>query len=40
MLGQLSRTLGAITLYEFDFEGTGGGGYQPSLSLTPDIRLS
>jgi len=31
--------LGRISLYEFDFEGTGVGRYQPSLELTPSIRL-
>lgn len=39
MLGQLARPLGPITLYEFDFEGTGNGSYSPSLSLNPAIRL-
>ena len=39
MLGQLARPLGRISLYEFDFEGTGVGRYQPSLELTPSIRL-
>ncbi len=39
MLGQLARPLGSVALYEFDFEGTGVGRYQPSLELTPAIRL-
>ncbi|KWT73019.1 SAVED domain-containing protein [Comamonas testosteroni] len=32
-LGQRQAGLGKTTLYEFDFEGTAGGGYQPSLQL-------
>ena len=39
MLGQLARPLGTITLYEFDFEGSGEGRYAASLSLNPSIRL-
>jgi hypothetical protein len=39
MLGQLARTLGSITLYEFDFEGAGYGRYATSLSLSPKVRL-
>lgn len=39
MLGQLSRTLGRIQLYEFDFESNGRGRYRESLSLDPSIRL-
>lgn len=39
MLGQLARSLGAITLYEFDFEGNGEGRYVASLSLNPSVRL-
>ncbi|MGO8999627.1 MAG: SAVED domain-containing protein [Polyangiaceae bacterium] len=31
--GQRARRLGAITLYEFDFEGTRGGSYTKSLEL-------
>ena len=32
-LGQRQPSLGKTTLYEYDFEGTNGGGYRPSLSL-------
>lgn len=32
-LGQRQPGLGKTTLYEYDFEGTNGGGYEPSLSL-------
>ena len=32
-LGQRQPSLRRTRLYEFDFEGTSGGGYQPSLSL-------
>lgn len=32
-LGQRQPGLGKITLYEYDFEGSNGGGYRPSLSL-------
>lgn len=32
-LGQRRALLGTVTLYEFDFEGTRGGSYQPSLML-------
>ncbi|WP_146749868.1 SAVED domain-containing protein, partial [Paraburkholderia bryophila] len=31
--GQRQPGLGKATLYEYDFEGTNGGGYTPSLSL-------
>lgn len=31
--GQRQPSLGKATLYEYDFEGTNGGGYRPSLSL-------
>ena len=31
--GQRQPGLGKATLYEYDFEGTNGGGYKPSLSL-------
>ncbi len=40
MLGQLARPLGPITLYEFDFENSGDGRYEPSLSLDPMVRLN
>lgn len=33
MLGQRRVGLGPTTLYEFDFDGARGGGYQPSLTL-------
>ncbi len=39
-LGQLSRGLGVVNLYEFDFERTHGGSYSPSLVLSPDMRLN
>lgn len=32
-LGQRQPGLGKTTLYEYDFEGSNGGGYKPSLSL-------
>jgi hypothetical protein len=32
-LGQRATAIGAITLYEFDFDGANGGGYEASLSL-------
>jgi hypothetical protein len=32
-LGQRQPGLGKTTLYEYDFEGSNGGGYRPSLSL-------
>jgi hypothetical protein len=32
-LGQRHHALGSTTLYEFDFEGTRGGSYEPRLSL-------
>lgn len=32
-LGQLSKGFGRVTLYEFDFEQTRSGGYEPSFSL-------
>lgn len=32
-MGQRQPGLGQVTLYEYDFEGTNGGGYCPSLSL-------
>ena len=32
-LGQLSKGFGRVTLYEFDFEKTRSGGYEPSFSL-------
>lgn len=32
-LGQRQPSLGKATLYEYDFEGTNGGGYKPSLLL-------
>jgi SMODS-associated and fused to various effectors sensor domain len=32
-LGQRHAALGALTLYEFDFEGMAGGSYADSLSL-------
>lgn len=34
-LGQRSAPLGPLTLYEFDFEGSSGGSYRPSISLPP-----
>ncbi|ELP30248.1 SAVED domain-containing protein [Rhodopirellula baltica] len=40
LLGQASRTLGPISLYEFEFGGTGVGRYTPCFTLTPDFRLS
>jgi len=33
LLGQLSKSFGSVTLYEYDFEQTRGGGYEPSLTL-------
>ena len=39
MLGQLARPLGPVMLYEFDFERSASGRYQPSLSLNPSDRL-
>jgi hypothetical protein len=32
-LGQQQPVLGAVTLYEYDFEGTNGGSYAPSLAF-------
>lgn len=32
-LGQRQPSLGKTTLYEYDFEGSNGGGYKPSLAL-------
>ena len=32
-LGQRATAIGAVTLYEFDFDGANGGGYEASLSL-------
>lgn len=40
LLGQASRTLGPISLYEFDFGGAGVGRYTPCFTLTPDSRLN
>ena len=37
-LGQLSQCFGRVTLYEYDFEQTRSGGYEPSFSL-PDSTL-
>lgn len=37
-LGQVSRPLGAVRLYEFDFTGTQE--YVPSLDITPAVRLA
>jgi hypothetical protein len=34
-LGQLARSFGACTLYEYDFETNALGAYQPSLSFPP-----
>jgi hypothetical protein len=39
MMGQLARPLGLITLYEFDFEGSGDCRYAASLSLAQSTRL-
>ena len=33
--GQLARSLGPVRLYEYDFEGTRHGTYEPSLDLPP-----
>ncbi|GAA4444545.1 hypothetical protein GCM10023156_03000 [Novipirellula rosea] len=38
LLGQASRTLGPVSLYEFDFCGTGG--YTPCFTLTSNFRLN
>ncbi len=35
-LGQLARNLGPVRLYEYDFEGTRHGTYEPSLDLPAD----
>jgi hypothetical protein len=32
-LGQRSAPLGPLTLYEFDFEGSNGASYTPSMNL-------
>ncbi len=37
-LGQRQYALGPTTLYEFDFEGTRGGSYEPALSLPVRVR--
>lgn len=37
-LGQLSPSFGRTTLYEFDFEGTRGGGYLRSLTLPIPVK--
>jgi len=38
-LGQRQPSLGRTTLYEYDFEGVGAGGYQPSLTLPIPAHL-
>jgi SMODS-associated and fused to various effectors sensor domain len=32
-LGQRATAIGAVTIYEFDFDGANGGSYEASLSL-------
>jgi hypothetical protein len=39
MFGQLSRLIGRIVLYEFDFESIDHRRYQESLTLDPSLRL-